>query len=295
MKTETMHIVHDPARCVGCFNCMVACKDEHVGNIWLPYTDQQQKHEQKWINPEKHERGTAPYTEMCFVTKMCQHCKDAPCEKAAPDALIRRTDGVVLLDAEKAKGNKGLVDACPYGSISWNEELQTAQKCTMCAHLLDDGWKEPRCVQACPLRALSVVRCEDAAFEEIIKTQGLEPLTDGSNAPRVLYRNLYKQNTCFIAGALAYRDFDADQSLYPGGMEKAAQEASVRLIKDECTIAEVKTDFFGEFKFDRIPPDSGVYELICSLDGYEPLICAVTVLDASPCLDVMVLQKIPLE
>ena len=275
---ETMHLVIDLAKCVGCFNCMVACKDEHVGNSWLPYTDAQQKHGQKWINPKKHERGAAPFTEMCFVTKLCQHCGDAACEKAAPGAVSRRSDGVVMLDADKAKGNKELVDACPYGSISWNDELKTAQKCTMCAHLLDNGWKEPRCVQACPLRALSVVRCSDAEFEGIIKNQQLEPLTDGGNAPRVMYRNLYKSNTCFVAGALAYRD---------GEVERAAADATVRLIKDENTIGETKTDFFGEFKIDRLPINSGTYELLCTLDGREPLRRDIIINETSPCLDVM--------
>ena len=332
MITEKMHIVHDLAKCVGCFNCMVACKDEHVGNSWLPYTEEQQKHEQKWINPEKRERGSAPFTEMCFVTKLCQHCGNAPCEKAAPDAVTRRDDGVVLLDVEKARGNKGLVDACPYGRISWNEERQIAQKCTMCAHLLDEGWKEPRCVQACPLRALSAVRCSDAEFESMVTSQGLEPLAekrpgcaadqgvpaglesafsqngekrpesensqngvfhlrDGKspgadalgnapcdNAPRVMYRNLYKYNTCFIAGALAYRD---------GDIERAAAEAKVELLKDGAAIAEEMTDFFGEFKIDHIPKNSGTYELVFSLEGFDPLRREVTVGDASPCLDVM--------
>ena len=293
MQKETMHIVIDLEKCVGCYNCMLACKDEHVGNSWLPYTREQQKHEQKWIVHEKHERGAAPFTEMCFVTKPCQHCKVAPCEKAAPDSVYRRPDGVVLLDADKAAGNKGLVDACPYGSISWNEELQTAQKCTMCAHLLDDGWPEPRCVQACPLRALSVVRCGDDEYGRFIETHGLEPLTDGSNAPRVLYRNLYKYNTCFIAGALAYKAGDGGAAGkggdFPGdGMEKAAPDVSVRLIKDDNTISEVTTDFFGEFKIDRLPKNSGTYTLICSMEGYEPFIREVIVGAESLCLDVMV-------
>ena len=278
---ETMHLVIDLAKCVGCFNCLLACKDEHVGNSWLPYTEEQQKHDQKWIVHEKHERGTAPFTEVCFVTKPCQHCKNAPCEKAAPDAVTRRQDGVVLLNADKAKGNKALVNACPYGSISWNEHLNTAQKCTMCAHLLDDGWKEPRCVQACPLRALSVVRCSDDDYEKMIKNHQLEPLTDGSNAPRVLYRNLYKRNTCFIAGALAYRD---------GDIEKAATDATVRLIKDECTIAEQKADFLGEFKIDCLPENSGAYELICSLDGHETLKRDIIISETSPCLEVMMFE-----
>jgi len=275
----SIHIIVDIEKCVGCFNCMIACKDEHVGNSWPPYTDQQQKHDQKWINPVKHERGAAPFTEMCFVNRFCMHCGDAPCEKAAPDAVSRRKDGVVQLDADKAKGNRGLIDACPFGNISWNAELGAAQKCTMCAHLLDDGWKEPRCVQACPLRALSIVSCDDAAFEGMVKDQQLEPLTDGGSAPRVMYRNLYRFNTCFVAGALALKD---------GDTEKAAAGAVVKLVKDGNVFAEAKTDFFGEFKIDRIPKNSGTYELTCSLDGYAPLSREVTVAEESPCLDVMI-------
>jgi len=257
---------------------MVACKDEHVGNSWLPYTDEQQKHEQKWINPVKHERGVAPFTDMCFVNKLCQHCRNAPCEKTAPDAVTRRPDGVVLLDPTKAKGNKALVDACPYGRISWNAELGVAQKCTMCAHLLDGGWKEPRCVQACPLRALSIVYCDDAEFEKMVKDQQLEPLTDGTNGPRVVYRNLYRLNTCFITGALAFRD---------GDIERAAAGAKVKLLKDGAVAAEAETDFFGEFKLDRLPKNSGMYELECSLDGFAPLKCEVTIAEDSPVLDVL--------
>lgn len=279
---EKLHLVVDLAKCVGCFNCMMACKDEYVGNQWLPYTDSQQKHDQQWISPEKHERGVAPYTEMCFVTRLCQHCKNAPCEKEFPDAVSRRRDGIVLLDPQKAKGNKDLVDACPYGMISWNDELETAQKCTMCAHLLDAGWKEPRCVQACPLRALSIVRCEDSKFEALVEDQKLRPLTDGKNEPSVMYRNLYKYDTCFIAGALAYRD---------GGVDRAAADASVQLKINGELLKELKTDFFGEFKIDRIPKNSGTFDIICFMDGHKPIETKATVGEDGLCLDVMFFEQ----
>jgi Fe-S-cluster-containing dehydrogenase component len=279
---EKVHVIVDLAKCVGCYNCMVACKDEHAGNNWLPYTEEQQKHDEKWINPSKHERGKAPYTEVCYVPKLCQHCNDAPCEKACPDAVYRRQDGIVLLDTQKAKGNKALVNACPYGMISWNEELETAQKCTMCAHLLDSNWAEPRCVQACPLRALRIVRCEDAEFEKLVEDQKLKPLYDGSAKPRVLYRNLHKYNTCFIAGALSCRE---------DGAEKAAADATVLLKLNGEVLKEVQTDFFGDFKIDRIPKNSGTFELLCSMEGYQPVRRDVTVNAESVCLDVMVFEK----
>lgn len=279
---EKVHLVVDLNKCVGCFNCMVACKDEHVGNSWLPYTESQQKHEEKWINPERYERGAAPYTEVCYVTKTCQHCENPPCEKACPDVVYHRQDGIVLLDVQKSKENKALINACPFGMISWNEELKTAQKCTLCAHLLDAGWKEPRCVQACPLRALSIVRCEDAEFEKIVEFQKLKPLYDGDHKPRVLYRNLYKYTTCFISGALAYKK---------DGIEKAATDATVLLKLNGEILKEVQTDFFGEFKIDHIPKNSGTFEIEGLMTGYRPVHREVTVGEGSPCLNVMCFEE----
>jgi Fe-S-cluster-containing dehydrogenase component len=279
---ESLRMIVDLAKCVGCFNCLMACKDEHVGNAWLPYTDRQQKHAQKWIDPVRHERGRAPYTEVCYVTRLCRHCDDAPCEKAFPRAVRKRDDGIVLLLAEEAEGAEELVAACPHGMISWNEELRTAQKCTMCAHLLDAGWKEPRCVQACPLRALSIVKCEDDVFEEIVEAQGLAPLSDGPGRSRVLYRNLHKYTGNFIVGALTFM---------AGDIEKAAAGARVRLSVNGALLRETSADFFGEFKFDGIPSDTGVFRVECDLDGYKPLEFELSVGGESVCLAPLRFEK----
>ena len=279
---ETLHLIVDLEKCIGCFNCLMACKDEHVGNSWLPYTDEQQRHDEKWINPEKHENGAVPYTEVCYVTKMCQHCGNAACEKAQPEAVERRPDGIVLLDAKKAKGNRALVDSCPYGMIDWNEELETAQKCTMSAHLIDTGWREPRCVQACPLRALTSVWCTDEEFQEMAQRQYLEPLYSWASKPRVLYKNLYKYNCLFLAGSLSYLE---------GDVEKAAAGAKVRLSLNGELLKEVESNFLGEFKFHRIPPESGTFQLEISLEGFRPRTVDVPVGKQSVCLENLVLER----
>ncbi|MDR0817710.1 MAG: oxidoreductase [Clostridiales Family XIII bacterium] len=273
---DTIHMIVDLAKCVGCYNCLMACKDEHVDNSWLPYTDKQKKHEQKWIVTERAERGKAPHTDLCFVTKLCRHCDDPACEKAFPLAVQKRDDGIVLLDPEAASGNKALVDACPYGMISWNDELETSQKCTMCAHLLDNGWSEPRCVQACPLRALSIVRCSDHEFEKVTEEQSLEALTDGPGKPRVLYKNLHRYKSNFISGELFYKE---------DGIERAATDAKVSLTLNDTPLAEVQTDFFGEFKFDYIPDDAGTFEIECRLHGYETITMSATIAGESVCLE----------
>ena len=260
---KSYHMIVDLKKCVGCFNCMLACKDEHVGNRWLPYTDEQSKHGDKWICPESYERGRAPFTELCFVTKTCFHCDNPACMAKFPDEIYKREDGLVIIDPKKAKGMKEIVDACPYGAIHWNEELSLPQKCTGCAHLLDEGWTMPRCVQSCPLRAINTVFCEEEEWERIIRSQGLKSLTGGDgNKPRVMYKNLYRYNSCFIKGGLS---FDNE------GISEAAIGAEVSLLCNGQLIEKQKSDFLGEFYFDGIPQDSGAFTLVCRLDGFKEI------------------------
>ncbi len=276
------HIVVDLEKCVGCYNCLMACKDEFVDNDWPPYTRKQQKHDDKWINPVRHERGSAPHTDVCFVTKMCQHCENAPCAKAAPGAVTKRPDGIVLLDVYKAKGNRELVKACPFGAFQWNEELKVAQKCTLCAHLLDQGWKEPRCVQACPIRALSVVNCSDEDWEGLSNREELESLYPGNHKPKVRYKNLYRYNKCFIAGAAAYDDH---------GVETAATNARATIKKDGTMLETMYVDFLGEFKFDKLQPESGVYTIEVDMPGFKRAVKEVELGRESPDIGVMMLER----
>jgi tetrathionate reductase subunit B len=152
MKT----IIVDIAKCNGCYNCQIACKDEHVDNDWLPVSKPQPDTGHFWMHLTEIERGQYPKVKIAYIAKPCMQCQEPGCMKAAKDgAIYKRKDGIVIIDPIKSKGQKDLVAACPYGSIYWNEELKIPQKCTFCAHLLDKGWKEPRCVQACPTGALS--------------------------------------------------------------------------------------------------------------------------------------------
>ena len=278
---EKMHIIFDTEKCVGCYNCLLACQDEFIGNNWLPYTEAQERHGEKWLKTTRHERGKAPITEVAFVTEMCRHCENAACEKAFPDAVIHRDDGIVLLNPHKAKGNKDLVKACPYGMIKWNEERQTAQKCTMCAHLLDEGWAEPRCVQACPLRALSVVKCSDEEFAQLVDRQKLKPLECGSNKPHLLYRGLHKINSVFIYGAVVRRE---------KGIERAVEGVNVVLRMNGELITSAVTDFFGEFKIDRIPKNSGTFELTVSNNGAVKCVISVEVGESCPDIGVITID-----
>src|SRR3989304_1112943 len=144
-------------RCIGCYNCQVACKDEHVGNDFPPIARSQPTYGHFWIGIREVERVLSPsHIRVTYIPIPCQQCGDAPCVRAATNgAIYRRSDGIVIIDPAKAAGQKQLVESCPYGVIFWNEKENLAQKCTFCAHLLDDGWSQPRCVQTCPARCMS--------------------------------------------------------------------------------------------------------------------------------------------
>ena len=158
-------IAIDSSLCMACYNCYMACKDEHCGYASKLSAAQPQMG-QFWMDVREWERGdNSRRVKSATVPTPCSHCQDAPCMKAAKDgAVYKRDDGIIIIDPEKAKGQKQIVDACPIGAIYWNEELQLPQKCTMCAELLDDPeylaylgdpkLKQPRCVEACPNRAL---------------------------------------------------------------------------------------------------------------------------------------------
>ena len=262
------HMVFDVDKCLGCYTCMLSCKDEHVGNEWLPYTDRQKKRDQKWIEVEHRERGVVPRIDLAYRPRFCNHCDEPACAKNAPGCVIKRSDGIVLLDPRKAAGNEGLAQACPYGAISWNDEVGAAQKCTFCAHLIDDGWKEPRCVQSCPLRALMAVHMEDAEFEQVVREKGLASLAPESAGPRVWYKNLHRFTENIIAGEIAY--FEGE------GTETCAEGVEVILAKGGEAIARTRTSTFGEFCFDPIEPGSGEYEVSAELPGRGSVTASIT-------------------
>jgi len=256
------NLIIDIEKCEDCNNCFLACKDEHVDNDWPGYAVSQPLHGQRWMNIMRRERGQCPVVDVAYLPIPCMHCDNAPCIKAARDgAVFKRDDGIVIIDPTKARGQKDIVKSCPYQAIWWNEEHHTPQKCTFCAHLMDNGWKAPRCVQACPTNAMQVVPAEDAEMQNIIEKENLEVWQPQyKTTPRVFYKNLYRYCRCFIGGSVA---------VDTGGVSDCVKGARVVLIKDSQKIDETVTDGFGDFKFDNLEENSGHYQLKIDYEDYD--------------------------
>jgi Fe-S-cluster-containing dehydrogenase component len=244
------------AICNGCHNCQIACKDEHVANDWSPYAKPQPDTGQFWNKVIGLERGTVPKVQVTYHHSICQHCREAPCIEACPArAIYRRDDGIVIIDPEKCRGNQLCLEACPYENVIYfNDDLNIAQKCTFCAHLLDQGWTETRCSDACPTGAFTFGDEDDPKIKEKLeKAELLKP--ELSTRPRVYYFNLPKK---WIAGAVY--DPEADRCL-----EGATVTATCRETGETAT---AKTDNYGDFWLRNLR--DGTYTLKIEKEGYLP-------------------------
>ena len=142
-------IYFDQTRCMGCFTCVVACRDWHD----VPAGPA------SYIRLTTMEKGRYPDLFVAFLPTFCYHCRNPACVDACPaDALSKRKeDGIVTVDAEACLGKDscGLcLEACPYDAPQFTvEENAKMQKCDLCIDRLEMD-KKPICVSGCPMRAL---------------------------------------------------------------------------------------------------------------------------------------------
>jgi Fe-S-cluster-containing dehydrogenase component len=259
IKMAKYGMIIDVDKCTGCHSCFLSCRDEYCGNDYPSYSASQPYKGQFWMRVLDEEKGKFPKVKLSYIPVPCLHCKDAPCVAAAKDnAVYKRPDGIVIIDPEKAVGQKQIVSACPYRVIFWNEEKNLPQKCTFCAHLLDQGWKEPRCVEACPTGALTFGDLEDpeSSVSKLVASGKVEPLhPEYGLEAMVNYIGIPKK---FIAGEVILGD----------NMGECAENVSV-VLKGNNTEIDIATDNYGDFEFKGLEADKN-YTVKIQHSGYKP-------------------------
>jgi len=250
-------MIINSAECIGCYNCFLTCQDEFCGNAYEGYSAAAPMQGHNWMQVTDIERGQYPRVKVNYIPRTCMHCDDASCIKAAENnAVYRRPDGIVVIDPVKARGQKHLVNACPYRVIEWNEEAQVPQKCNMCAHALDKGEKEPRCIESCPTNAMVFGDLDDPNSEisRLLKQTPAEPLCpEFMMQEKVRYIGLPRK---FVAGTVVLKD-----------KSECAHEAKVELYNDKEK-RETRTNMFGDFEFEGLEPNQA-YNLRISQPGYK--------------------------
>lgn len=139
MARYTIYV--DVSRCIGCYACIVGCKNWHgegVDRIRIIDTI----------------KGRYPEVTRWIFPVMCMHCEDASCMETCPEkAISKREDGIVWINEEKCVGCGECIDICPYGAISLDQAEGKAKKCHLCMYRINKGLT-PFCVEVCPADAL---------------------------------------------------------------------------------------------------------------------------------------------
>jgi len=201
---ETRHwwgMVIDIERCIGCGNCVRACKKENDVPL-EPY------YFRTWVERYHVPGGTSEHPEVdspnggydgfperyakddgaksFFVPKLCNHCAHSPCVQVCPvGATFESPDGVVLMDTSYCLGCRYCVQACPYGCRFIDPRTHTANKCSLCYHRITKGLTTA-CCETCPTGARQLGDLKDPkdpihAFLRTHKVQVLKPqLATGS-------------------------------------------------------------------------------------------------------------------
>jgi Fe-S-cluster-containing dehydrogenase component len=154
-------MIIDIEKCIGCGNCVRACKAEN--NVL-----NEEGHFRTWVERYQvasddldHPKVDSPnggydgFPELepaaanvksFFVPKLCNHCANSPCVQVCPvGATFESRDGVVLVDKSYCIG-------CRY----IDERTNTVDKCDLCYHRITKGLTTA-CCEACPTGARQLV------------------------------------------------------------------------------------------------------------------------------------------
>jgi Fe-S-cluster-containing dehydrogenase component len=251
---DKWNLIVDVPLCENCNNCVMATKDELVGNEFPGYTAPHAAQGAGVMQILRKVRGSMPMVDASYLPVMCNHCDEPPCMKGdSSGAITKRDDGIVIIDPVRAKGRRDLVAACPYGAIVWNETEELPQNWFFDAHLLDSGWPAPRCESVCPTRVFEATKVSDAAMAERAARENLRTRNpEWAAKPRVYYRGMDRYDRCFIGGSA---------TAVIGGIDECIEGATVELRRGDAIVARSTTDAFGDFKFDHLPVDSGRYDV----------------------------------
>ena len=130
-------VVADPALCVGCGRCELACTEFNDGKA-APSLSRIKVDRNLNFGPAgvpDWREGQGNWGNGLIVQDLCKQCPHpVPCANICPeDAIVAAPQGKArVIDPEKCTGCKICLKACPWEMISFDPDTKKATKCDLC-------------------------------------------------------------------------------------------------------------------------------------------------------------------
>ncbi len=172
---DSMGVLVDLTRCVGCRSCEAACNaEQNMPEPEKPFTDQSVFHE-----GEHGRRRRTDETRLTVVNQydvpglehplfrkiQCNHCQEPACLTSCFVAAYTKTpEGAVIYNENVCVGCRTCMIACPFyiPTFKFSSAFKpSVVKCIFCYDTRLKNRQPPACVEACPQEALTFGKRDD--------------------------------------------------------------------------------------------------------------------------------------
>lgn len=172
---DTLGVLVDMTRCVGCRSCEAACNaEQNLPRPDRPFTDQdvfeEKEHGRRRRTDETRytvvNRYDPPGHEHPLFRKVqCNHCQEPACLSSCfVNAYTKTPEGAVIYNPDVCVGCRTCMVACPFYIPTFKYSSAFKPRILKCIFCYDTRLKHgrmPACVEACPQEALTFGKRDD--------------------------------------------------------------------------------------------------------------------------------------
>lgn len=177
---ESMGVLVDITRCVGCRSCEAACnKEQKMPEPNVPFDDtsvfedKRRPTEESLTVVNRYQTGSGPV----YKKMQCNHCNEPACLTSCfVNAYTKTKEGAVVYNPKICVGCRNCMIACPFNipGYSYSSAFNpVVKKCIFCYDTRLKYGKPPACVESCPQEVLKFGKRADLiklAHERIRET-----------------------------------------------------------------------------------------------------------------------------
>jgi Fe-S-cluster-containing dehydrogenase component len=177
VNNETVGMLYDATKCVGCKACMSVCKQVNGDSGSLSYEQAKFDSDALWDAPSDLSGNTRTLIKLfkesdkkwSYVKYSCMHCQKPSCVSVCPVSAMTRdkVTGVVDYNKNACIGCRYCQVACAFNipKFQWEKAIPQIVKCDMCksTNLAKKGITA--CAETCPVGAITFGKRKDLLAE----------------------------------------------------------------------------------------------------------------------------------